>query len=92
MKTLTRLVTLATSFFLVACSPGSPASEERTGFTEMPKELADCRIFAVSDGIRVLYITRCGFSVTTTWNQQNGKITSTENVTVVENGEKCGKN
>lgn len=62
---------LVLALFVAACSPHS---EQKYDYLQvMPPELADCKIFYVSNGSRGLYITRCGFEVGTAWSESCGK-------------------
>jgi hypothetical protein len=55
---------------LTACAP---KAEREYGYDAiMPTELADCKVFNISDGNKTLYVTRCGFETTTSWNQSCG--------------------
>lgn len=56
---------------MTACTPGA---EREYGYDAvMPPELADCKVFYISDGIRGLYVTRCGLETTTSWSENCGK-------------------
>lgn len=76
------LALIAMALTLAACGP---KAEREYGYDAiMPPELADCRVFEISDGIKDLYITRCGFEVTTAWSRSCGKsCTTTEHVTII---------
>jgi hypothetical protein len=68
-------------FLSMACS----ASHERKTDYSLPPELADCKIFYISDGSKGLYVVKCPNSdVTTSWTHSCGKnCTKTEYLQVV---------
>lgn len=67
MKYKIALIALA----LTACTP---KAEREYGYDAiLPPELADCKVFTIYNGMRELYVTRCGFETTTSWTQNCGK-------------------
>jgi hypothetical protein len=83
----TKIIALAAVIGLVGCGDPSAA---KISYPVWPKELSDCEVFNVSDGISNIKVVRCPMSSTTATYKQ-GKTTA---VTVVIDGveyEKKGK-
>lgn len=80
-----KLLILAAALTLAACSP---KAETKHGYDAiMPPELKDCKVFTISDGSKTLYVTRCGFETTTTWDSSCGKnCTRTDHSSVIDSG------
>jgi hypothetical protein len=67
-------------FLATACSPYHKPQTEYS----LPPELANCKIFLISDGTKDLYIVKCpNADTTTSWTRNCGKnCITTEHVTV----------
>jgi hypothetical protein len=56
---------------LTACEP--KAKREYGYDAIMPPELADCKVFYISNVGTGLYLTRCGLETNTSWSETCGK-------------------
>lgn len=67
----------------IACAPNHKEKKDYS----LPAELADCKVFWISDGWKDLYVLRCpNSSTTTSWSESCGKNCYTQkNVQVIEN-------
>lgn len=72
------LILTLTVLFLSACTP---SHKDKTQSFSLPPELADCKIFTLSNDIGTsIYVTRCPNSTTTT--STTGK--NAQNITTLE--------